>query len=159
MQYDGAPMKFCVCHSHQQLWEVTFVNSLRTSDPYMRQWDKASSVHNGLVWSAPCHYPNQCWWIVNWTIGKKSMRFQRKFEAFNSRKCIRKCRLRNGGQFVSVAMCWMHTKFFLCVPNPCRIFFWKSRFIVISARPVICHTLSNIKWVPACWSSKRFLKY
>ena len=35
-----------------------------------------------------------------------SMKFYSKFRSFHSRKYTRKCRLRNGGHFVSAWMCW-----------------------------------------------------
>ena len=48
------------------------VNSLRPSDAYMRQW---SNHHWFRLWlvalPAPSHYLNQCWDIVNWTLGNK----------------------------------------------------------------------------------------
>ena len=51
---------------------VTEINSLGPSDAYMRQ----QSIQHWFRWclfasSAPSHYLNQCWNIVNWTIGNK----------------------------------------------------------------------------------------
>ena len=57
---------------------------------WFRQWCVACS--------APSHYLNQCWLIVNWTPGKKfSVKFESEFYHFLSRKFIRRCCLPNGG--------------------------------------------------------------
>ena len=52
----------------------TGVNSSPPNDAYMRQW-LGSALHgldNGLsLYSAPSHYLNQCWVIVNWTLRNK----------------------------------------------------------------------------------------
>ena len=48
------------------------INSLRPSDAYMRQWSNHRWFIWWLVaWSAPSHYLNQWWIIVNWTLGNK----------------------------------------------------------------------------------------
>ena len=70
--------------------ESTTVNSLRPSNPYVHQCDKPS-----LVEIMTCHYLNQCWNIVNSTLTNKLQWNINRF--FSSRKCIWKCRLRNGG--------------------------------------------------------------
>ena len=45
------------------------MNSLRPSDAYMRQWNNHHWFRWWLVaWSAPSHYLNQCWIVVNWTL-------------------------------------------------------------------------------------------
>ena len=45
------------------------VNSLRLSDLYMCQETNHHWFRQWLVaWSAPSHYLNQCWNIVNWTL-------------------------------------------------------------------------------------------
>ena len=47
---------------------VLLVNSLRSSDAYMRWWSNHHWFRKWLVaWSTPSHYLNQCWNIVNWT--------------------------------------------------------------------------------------------
>ena len=57
-------------------------------------------------WSAPSHYLNQCWKIVNWTLRNKiQWFFLFEFKHFHSRKCIWKCRLPNGNHLVSASMC------------------------------------------------------
>ena len=40
-----------------------------------------------LPWFAPSHYLNQCWNIVNWTLGNK-ISVKSKFIHFHSRKCV-----------------------------------------------------------------------
>ena len=46
-----------------------WVNSLRPSDAYMRHQTRPSWVQIMVVaWSAPSHYLNQWWNIVNWTL-------------------------------------------------------------------------------------------
>ena len=48
------------------------VNSLRPSDAYMRQWSNHHWFSSWLVASsAPSHYQNQCWNIVNKTLKNK----------------------------------------------------------------------------------------
>ena len=47
-------------------------NSLRPSDSYLRQLSDHHCFRWRLVaWSAPSHYLNQCWNIVNWTLGNQ----------------------------------------------------------------------------------------
>ena len=58
----------CLC-----LLCISSVNSLRPSDACMRQW----SNHHWfgwwlVVWPAPGYYLDQCWNIVNWTLGNTS---------------------------------------------------------------------------------------
>ena len=51
---------------------VIFINSLRPSDAYMRQWTNQHWFRQWLVaWSTPSHYQNQCWNIVNKTLRNK----------------------------------------------------------------------------------------
>ena len=57
------------------------------------------------VWSAPSRYLNQCWNTVDWDLIQTSLIYQSKFIHFDSRKCISKYRLENGGHFVSASMC------------------------------------------------------
>ena len=40
------------------------INSMRPSDAYMH-------LIGSIVWTAPSHYLNHCWNIVNWTLGNK----------------------------------------------------------------------------------------
>ena len=47
----------------------------------------------------------QCW-IVNWTPGNNSVKFESINNNFHGKKCIGKCRLKNVGHFVSTSMCW-----------------------------------------------------
>ena len=50
----------------------TSLNSLRPSDAYMRRWSNHHWFRQWLVaLPAPSHYLNQCWNIVNWTLGIK----------------------------------------------------------------------------------------
>ena len=54
------------------LLRIFTVNSLRPSDAYMRQWTNQHWFRYWLVaWSAPSHYQNQCWNIVNKTLRNK----------------------------------------------------------------------------------------
>ena len=64
--------------SFQENWIDTMpvmswlLNSLRPSDAYMRRWSNHHWFRQWLVaWSAPNHYLNQCWDIVNWTLRNK----------------------------------------------------------------------------------------
>ena len=53
---------------HQEGW----VNSLRPSKAYMRRYTNHHWFRWWLVtWTAPSHYLNHCWNIVNWTLGNK----------------------------------------------------------------------------------------
>ena len=67
--------------------------------------------------STPSHYLNKYQFIINWTLGRnfneiwikiRNFSFQKmrlKMSSAISRKCVWKCRLRNGGQFVSASTC------------------------------------------------------
>ena len=47
-------------------------NSLRPSDAGMRQWNNHHRFSQWLVaWTAPSHYMNQCWNVVNWSLRNK----------------------------------------------------------------------------------------
>ena len=47
-------------------------NSMRPSDAHMRQWSNQHEFRLWRVaWSAPSHYQNQCWNIVNKTLRNK----------------------------------------------------------------------------------------
>ena len=64
------------CHmvslGHNELLSKWFLNSLRPSDAYMRQYTNHHWFREWLVaWSAPSHYLNQSWNIVNWTLRNK----------------------------------------------------------------------------------------
>ena len=51
-------------------WSDALISSL--SDSNMRQWTSRHWFRQWLVArSAPSHYLNQCWDIINWTLGKK----------------------------------------------------------------------------------------
>ena len=51
---------------------VNAFNSLRPSDAYMRRSSNHHWFRQWLVaWTAPSHYLNQSWNIVNWTLGNK----------------------------------------------------------------------------------------
>ena len=69
-------------HNVSQCWprsmspyDVTrpqWLDTLWPSDTYMRRWSNQQWFRQWLVaWSAPSHYLNQCWNIVNWTIRHK----------------------------------------------------------------------------------------
>ena len=48
---------------------INTFNSLRSSDAYLV--GNLTSIYSGngfVAWSAPSHYLNQCWNIVNWTM-------------------------------------------------------------------------------------------
>ena len=48
------------------------INYLRPSDAYMRRYSNQHWFRKWLVaWTAPSHYLNQCWNIVNWTLRNK----------------------------------------------------------------------------------------
>ena len=75
-------------------------NSLRPSDAYMRHSSDAYMRHHWfrwrlVAWPAPSHYLNQSWNIINW-IHRNFSEILSEIRAFHSRKCIWKCRLRNG---------------------------------------------------------------
>ena len=56
----------------KHIWAWVHFNSLRPSDAYMRQQTNRHWFRYWLVaWPAPSHYLNQCWNIVNWTLGNK----------------------------------------------------------------------------------------
>ena len=78
-------------------------------------WGRVTHIHiwvsklavigsdNGL---SPSHYLNQCWIILNWTLGDKLQRnLNKTSNIFIQRKCVWKCHLRNSGHFVAASMC------------------------------------------------------
>ena len=73
---------------------IAAINPLRPSDAYMHHRPKPSSVQ--ITWSAPSHYLNQWWNIVNLTF-RHGTNFSYILIKFNisSRKRISKCRLPN----------------------------------------------------------------
>ena len=82
-------------------------NLLRPSDAYMHQETNHHWFRKWLVaWLAPSHYLNQCWNIINWTLGNKlQWNLNRKLNMFIQENAFEKCRLWNGGHFVSAIMC------------------------------------------------------
>ena len=67
----------CFVYKHSSSnWNIFLtwcrVNSLRPSDAYMRRKTNHHWFRLWLVaWTAPSHYMNQCWNIVNWTLRNK----------------------------------------------------------------------------------------
>ena len=59
-------------------------NSLRPSDAHIRRWNESSLVQiMACACSAPSHYRNQCWNIVNWTLRNKlQWNFNRNSDIF-----------------------------------------------------------------------------
>ena len=55
--------------------------------------------------TAPTHYLNQYWIIVNWIHRNNYNEISIKNTHFHWMKCIWKCRLRNVGRFFSASMC------------------------------------------------------
>ena len=82
-----------------RLWHI---NSLGPSMHIYESINLPSMIGSNNGWSAPSNYLNQWWNIAELTLGNKlhRVKFQSKFEVFHSRKCVWKCRLRNGGLFV-----------------------------------------------------------
>ena len=59
-------------NSFPQLIFFITINSLRPSDAYMHQQTNHHWFRKWLfAWSAPSHYLNQCWNIVNWALRNK----------------------------------------------------------------------------------------
>ena len=70
--------------------------------------------------SAPSHYLNKIKTIVNWALKNKDFdqnktifinenSFEKsKYNNFHSIKCLRKCRLQNGGRFVQASPLWIY---------------------------------------------------
>ena len=67
---------------------VCTINSLRSSDAYLCWWPKPS-LDLIMGWSAPNHYQNQCWNIVNWTPRNKlQWKFNRNSYIFNQENAL-----------------------------------------------------------------------
>ena len=82
-------------------------NSLRLGDTYMHQWTGPSLIQVMVVFAAPSHYPNQCWYIVNRKLGnKRNWNFNQ-----NTQNCSQENAIKNG-------VCKM----------PC--FYWLSLFVI-----------------------------
>ena len=94
----------CTCHQRQHIYHGARFNSPRPSDVYMRQ-----SIKPPLPPFGPSHYPDQCWNIVNWTIGNKCQwNINWSSSIFMNKICVWICRLQNGGHSASPdSMCWL----------------------------------------------------
>ena len=86
-----------------------WVNSLRQSDAYMRQYNivtllqiMACHLFSAKPLSEPMH--SYCQLDTKEHI---SVNFYSRFKSFHSVKCTWKCRLRNGGHFISASMYWI----------------------------------------------------
>ena len=67
-----APQKMVFILKLKSALAYITVNSLRPSDAYMRRWTNHHCFRKWLVaWTAPSHFLNQCWNIVNWTLWNK----------------------------------------------------------------------------------------
>ena len=84
-----------------------YVNSLRLGDTYMRQWTMSFSVQImacRLFGAKPlCEPMMVCCQLGN--TEQISKKFYSKFKVKNSRKCIWKYRLQNGGHLFPASMC------------------------------------------------------
>ena len=69
---------------------ISYVNSLRPSNAYMLRWTNQHWFRLWLVaWSAPSHYLNQCWKIVNWNLRNReqtSVKSLTKIHTFSFKK-------------------------------------------------------------------------
>ena len=86
------------------------VNSLRPRDTYMRLWTRSSLVQImacRLLGAKPLSEP-MLTYSQSGHKEQNSVKYHSKLEHFHSRKCIWKCRLENGGHFVSTSMCWVN---------------------------------------------------
>ena len=59
--FSPSPGSWTNCETHRGRMTHVFVSKL--GHHWFRQWL--------VAWSAPSHYMNQCWGIVNWTLGNK----------------------------------------------------------------------------------------
>ena len=85
--YQAAPyLCYIVCVGEWRAISLDWLlfNTLRPSDPSMSQWTDQHWFRQWLVaWTAPSHYLNQCWNIVNWTpINKLQWNFDWNFNIF-----------------------------------------------------------------------------
>ena len=63
------------------------VNSLRPNDAYMRRQTNNNWFRKRLVaWTAPSHYLNQCWNIVNWALGTNFSEILIEIQTFSLKK-------------------------------------------------------------------------
>ena len=86
---------------------VSFINSLRLSDKYMRQLNIPTRVQImacHLLCAKPLSEPTLQYCQLD-PREHISVKFYSTFKSFHSRKCNWKYRLRNGGHSVSASMC------------------------------------------------------
>ena len=91
-------------HSSVEIIFITevIINSSPPSAPYMRKWTGPSLVQ---AYSAPSHYLNQCWIIVNWTPGNKfQWNLNRNYIIFIQENAFENVVCQNGGHFVQGEM-------------------------------------------------------
>ena len=95
------------------------MNSLRPSYAYMRRQTNHHWFRWWLVaWTAPSHYLNQCWNIINWTLGNKlQWNFNQNSYIFiheNALKTVvwKKAAILSRPQCVKSRFMWFQWKFF-----------------------------------------------
>ena len=75
------------------------------------EWRIYASVNYTTIgsdngWTVPCHYLNQCWRIVNWTLRKKlQWFFYRNKNTFIDKFAFESVACQSGGHLVPVSMC------------------------------------------------------
>ena len=101
-----------------------------------------------LTCSAPSHYPNQCWVIVNWPLGTNFSEILIKIQKFRSWKCIWKYCLRNGGHVVQGEMSEVivATEILQCGMN--MLSFWRNFLVVLEVVQLLVQPVMEIssKW-------------
>ena len=138
------------------------VNSSLPSVAYMRQLIGSS---NNWPYSAPSHYLNQCWWIVNWTLGdKRQWNFNQntKFfiheNAFENIVCemvsiLSRGRWVNGDLYMIVAADWIDgvCGCIYCSWNSIAKLYVKKRSGSILVQVMTCWLMTPSHYLGQCW--------
>ena len=115
---------------HQSIAANTF-NSLRPSKAYMRRLTIIGS-DNGLspgLWPEPIHFLNQCWNIVNWTLGNKPQWYHIEIRILSFLKMHLKMSSGNWRPFCLGLSAWNGTTGVLCCRydhNNCNVVSYPS---------------------------------
>ena len=119
--------------------EITPRGITRTTEALLTHWDRVTHIcvskttiigpDSGLL-PGRRHYLNQCWNIVS---SNPRNKLQWKYIHFHSRKCIWKCCLRNGDNFVSASICLPHRAEFVWEKSQTIINTWNIVNILAAA--------------------------
>ena len=93
-----------------------------SSTPFIHQWISSALIQiMAFTYSAPSHYLNQCWHIVNWTIGNKfQWNFNRNSNIFIQENAFENVLCQNGTSLTFLKI-WFLSDLKLRFPDFCQV--------------------------------------